>query len=339
MRLFDFNLIRAANLTCKSFLIIFVCFTLIFINNAKANFEPAYISTFKTEIHSLLDATRNEGVIVEDKSYKLFDKLIYQTKSSLEAQELLNKDDYSKNEAIKVLETIANTLKEEGFKIEEITFIAQALEQKTYDCDTGSEIYLSILEALEIPLNVYMVELPDHVFLKWRNAKESFNWEVLQSKVVSEEFYRGSYNFNQEDIDNKLFMRELSKKAVRSHNLQTLGLYFYEKHKYLAAIKSFTKAIDIDNINHKAFNNRGLVFNKLRIYEMAQRDFEAAIKLHPKLAHIYYNLANVYLRKQNYVEAYMNYSKAINIDPDFDLAKSNMNLLSSYVMFTGKRLL
>lgn len=316
-------------------LLVFTCV----LNSEAAASVVDYKALYDTEIHRLLDLTNKEEASTDKASYKLLENIINTAKLKLEEEHLMNKSNYAAYEVIKVFEIIADSLRDENFKIEEITFIAQALEQKTYDCDTGSALYLSILEALNLPINVYMVELPDHVFLRWSNGQEYFNWEVLQSKVVSDEFYINAYNYNQEDIDNKLFMRELNKQETHSHNLQTLGLYLLEKKKYIAAIKHFTEAIELDATNHKAFNNRALVFNKLGVFNLARKDFEAAIKLHPKLAHIYYNVANIDLREGNYLAAYQNYSKALKLDPDFDLAKNNLNLLDSYIVFTGKRTL
>lgn len=64
---------------------------------------------------------------------------------------------------------------------------------------------------------------------------------------------------------------------------------------------------------------KGVQLLKMKSYDSALNMFHEALSYNPKSSDAYYNIANIYVAKQNIDEAYNNYVKAIAINPrDYD---------------------
>lgn len=64
---------------------------------------------------------------------------------------------------------------------------------------------------------------------------------------------------------------------------------------------------------------KGVKYLKMKSFENAMLMFQEALSYNPNLSDAYYNIASIYVEKQDYDEAYNNYVKAIAINPrDYD---------------------
>lgn len=84
---------------------------------------------------------------------------------------------------------------------------------------------------------------------------------------------------------------------------------------YEYAVKSYTKAIELDLKNATYYNNRGYDYKKLGDYEKAIEDYSHAIELEPEISDFYYNLGAVYNKLKDYQKSLDNYNKAIDLNP------------------------
>jgi tetratricopeptide (TPR) repeat protein len=62
----------------------------------------------------------------------------------------------------------------------------------------------------------------------------------------------------------------------------TEGLKEYKAGRYKTAIEYFSKVIEKDDRNHKAWNAMGVCYSSLRMYEDADRCFRNAIAIFPE---------------------------------------------------------
>ena len=87
--------------------------------------------------------------------------------------------------------------------------------------------------------------------------------------------------------------------------------------------EDYTKAIELDPKDAKAYFNRGHAYNELNKYKEAIADYTKAIELDPKYAHAYFNRGFAYDELKKYEEAIADYTKAIELDLTDSDAYSN----------------
>ncbi len=97
------------------------------------------------------------------------------------------------------------------------------------------------------------------------------------------------------------------------------------------AIKIFQKIIDIDPEYFYAYDNLGIIFNKLEFYEEAAKAYLEVIRIDPKNIEVYNKLGVVLHTLGRNEEAINIYQKALDIDPKFAIVYYNLgNALSSF---------
>ena len=64
-----------------------------------------------------------------------------------------------------------------------------------------------------------------------------------------------------------------------------------------------------------AYNNRGTAHRDTGNTELAIRDYNEAIKLHPAAVQAYFNRGNLYLAKAEYAKARQDYNEVLQITP------------------------
>jgi len=96
------------------------------------------------------------------------------------------------------------------------------------------------------------------------------------------------------------------------------------------AIADFSKAIELDPADAKAYRNRGLAYYYKREYDKAMADFNKAIDLNPEYAEGYYNRGTAYGAKGEYDKAIADFNKVIDLDPEYALAYGTRGLAYYY---------
>ena len=119
-----------------------------------------------------------------------------------------------------------------------------------------------------------------------------------------------------------------------SHYL--LARYYQERGKHWEAITEFEKTLAIDPDNFKVLNAMGVSYDFLKEFERASECYQAALKLNPESANIYYNnIGQSLLLQGKYVPAIEAFRKAAAYDEDFPDARVHNNLGKAFIM-TGQ---
>lgn len=87
-----------------------------------------------------------------------------------------------------------------------------------------------------------------------------------------------------------------------NNDLQT-ALDSFKAGNYEKAIEAFNLVLEQDNNNPNVLNNIGLCYSKLAKDDLASEYFIKALSFNPKSVQTYINLADVYYRNKNIVEA------------------------------------
>ncbi|MCD8185600.1 MAG: tetratricopeptide repeat protein [Rikenellaceae bacterium] len=102
---------------------------------------------------------------------------------------------------------------------------------------------------------------------------------------------------------------------------------------FISSINNSYQKITIDSDPVNRLKNTG---TRTYNYDEAIHDLNAAAKLQPEFAHIYYNRANLHCLSGNMPEAYDDYTRAIELFPNFAEAYYNRGLVQIYLKDTRK---
>lgn len=89
----------------------------------------------------------------------------------------------------------------------------------------------------------------------------------------------------------------------------------FERGKVEEAVQHYTKAIEADPRNPKAWAYRGDCFYSLKDYKKAVADFDRAIELDPRSAAYFLWRGDAYLALQDVRSAYRDFSEGVKLDP------------------------
>lgn len=117
---------------------------------------------------------------------------------------------------------------------------------------------------------------------------------------------------------------------TRAIKLDNNELYYFNRgychdllREYDAAIRDYTKAVQINPNYAEAFNARGFIYDSQGKFEEAIKDFSSAIKADPTLADAYNNRGYSYNQTKEYDLAIQDFNKAIQYDSKFAAAYNN----------------
>lgn len=99
-----------------------------------------------------------------------------------------------------------------------------------------------------------------------------------------------------------------------------------ENSQYDQAIRDFTKVIEINPRDFKAYSDRGDAYREKGQYDKAIHDYTKAIKINPKHARSYNSRGGLYANKSQNDRAIRDYTKAIEINPKYAMAYMNRGL-------------
>jgi len=99
------------------------------------------------------------------------------------------------------------------------------------------------------------------------------------------------------------------------------------------AIAHYRIALAINPMSHDAYNALGnFYFKDIKRYGAdIQRVYQQGVEAFPKDRDLWNNLGYFYTQETRWPEAYDAYRKALEIDPDFDLARRNLRVAASHV--------
>ena len=97
----------------------------------------------------------------------------------------------------------------------------------------------------------------------------------------------------------------------------------------MGSIEDFSKVIELDPSNYKAFHRRGTSKIQLRDYESSIKDFDMAIKINPQYSDSYYNRGHVKNIIGNYEGSKEDFTNSIKLRPDDTDAYNMRGLVKS----------
>lgn len=223
---------------------------------------------------------------------------------------------YNKKEAIEVLKTIGDVLKEEGnFEYRKNNLLIEGLKKQKngkrfIDCDDYSSIYLVAGERLGLSLEP--VYVPKHVFLRCRlDDSGGFYWEPTLAAEKDYCFYKALLNIS----ENSVYPKILDENEFEAIHFCNLGVAWHEKGDYEKAIEYYKRAIKLNNDFAEAHNNLGVAYAKKGNYGQAIECYNRATSINPKYATPFNNIGVAFYRLGYLQKAVQHFEKAIEADP------------------------
>ncbi|MFD1551187.1 hypothetical protein DNU06_16735 [Putridiphycobacter roseus] len=203
--------------------------------------------------------------------------------------------------------------------------VATAYLNKAYKINKNlPEAYF--LEGLIYRSDYQETERPE----SWKRAKSSFQTAVEQNpNFYDAHIMLGVMNAaedNVEALDN--FNSALAIAPESTEAWYNKGIYYQEHKKYSQAKYCYRKIVALDTAFYEAYYNQGYIQNGLdKNYDSAIYFFEKATLIDSLSANAFNNLGLAHEYKGNDQMAIKYYKKAIQLQPDFALAKKNLDIV------------
>lgn len=187
------------------------------------------------------------------------------------------------------LRAIAASLRSNGFRhtYSYPDTLTEALlsETKSFDCDTGSLIFLSVAEELDLPLSMVEVEAPgysptrafgDHNFVRWTLT----NGDRIDWDPNDEDFRSG-------DAETDLYGFAWTREELLGYAHYLRGIHWEKIDELDRAIADYERSIDLFPRYPKPKNNLAWIFSSRRELAGDNRSAEAlalaleVVSLHP----------------------------------------------------------
>lgn len=193
------------------------------------------ISRHQTIGYQILDLEAELGVSTEPHKETL-DLLIEEARTAIQI-----KSTYTGEDAVGILRTIDSILRNNGFEHggSGLHLFHEGLGSKKIDCDNTSFIYLSIADALNLPLAA--VSAPEHLFVRFILNGKKINWETTSAKGRGNDYYKRWLNISSKSISKGAYLRDLTRQETMAVVYYNRGIAWAGKGNLDKAIADFRK--------------------------------------------------------------------------------------------------
>lgn len=197
----------------------------------------------------------------------------------------------------------------------------------------GKKIFKKIL----LTVGIFLIGLWSFLAWKqcgyWKNGMELFN----RALDVTKNNYLAHNN-----LGLALFAKGRTEEAITHYNealnikhggpdhilvYNNRGIAYSRLGLYQKALDDLNTAIGLKPDYADAYSNRGIVYSRLNCHQLALEDFNKAVQLNPDFADLYNNRGVAYAKLGNYQSAIDNFSKAIELNPHYSDALSKRGIV------------
>jgi tetratricopeptide (TPR) repeat protein len=292
----------------------------------------------------MLDAERQNGFEVSQSERKLLDAIIRSI-----MQKVQGLPTTTPNEVIRIFKTMNTVIKSYGITYGVESLLSTGLRNKKLDCDLLSYVYLSVADAIGLP--IYGMNAPRHFFVMWDDGTTQVLWETTSGSAQDKDYYINlefKGRVNSKSLDEGVYLRKLTRKESYSSALTTIARAMASSNRDKSALPIYNTAIEYNPKNVIALTNRGNCLQRLGNNTSALEDHNKALRLDPNYAvaltnrgvvktslgdfasaindhtnaitldnnnpQMYFNRAVAYNKRGQYVQAIADYTKVIELD-------------------------
>lgn len=182
-----------------------------------------------------------------------------------------------------------------------VQFLTQQLEEGDITADSRESLEVAI-QCLESAYNVQASDTPANFNL----------YEVYKSSV--------------ENAKPPLAPEATPEAKAEAEKLKNEGNALMKAEKYHDALANYTKAIQLDGRNAVYYCNRAAGYSKIGNHQLAIKDCHTALSIDPSYSKAYGRLGLAYSSLQRHKEAKESYQKALEMEPDNESYKNNLQV-------------
>ncbi len=233
---------------------------------------------------------------------------------------------YSKKQALELLNGIDSLLKKEGFIVKNNLLLSRCIDERIGDCDNYCTLYTAIAEVLKIPM--VPVYAPNHSFMRFYLDDNSYiNWETTRAASYDDAYYIKVLRISKSSLENGVYMKTLGRKEFIGVQYNNIGAHLMSGKKFSDAVPCFTLALQCYPKFSSAYHNRGTALYATKHLKEALEDLLAAAGLDPNRPSTRITLGDVYLDLADYKQAEEQYLAAIELEPGNYVPYNNIALI------------
>ena len=255
-----------------------------------------------------LDLERDAGLLPAPAPYAVLDDAVTRTHAVLGAQA---EGPWTASQARRLLHTLAGVVStvcpEQRADTDDGRY-GVVLETGVCDCDALSLTYLTLADALGLPL--YGVLAPRHMLLRWDDGATSFLWEPTTASEVEAD----AYALSEEARRQGTYLRPLRRPQLLALLYVRRGNHFYRRQAFARALTDYDQALALDEHAMLAYLNRGATQQALGAYSNAIADYAQALTLDPHEADALYGRGRALVYLGRHDEAIQDFDQALALE-------------------------
>lgn len=260
----------------------------------------------------MLDLEKKYGCEVGQSEKKLLDAIL---KSIM--QKVQGLPTTTPNEVIRIFKTMNTVIKSYGINYGVESLFSTGLRNKRLDCDLLSYLYLSVADAIGLP--IYGMNAPRHFFVMWDDGTTQVLWETTSGSAQDKDYYINleyKGRIASTSLNDGVYLRRLTRKESLSSAMTTIGRALAGNNRDNDALSVYSTAVEYNPKNVIALTNHGNCLQRLGNYNQALEDQNKALKLDPNYALALTNRGVVRTSLGDFASAISDHTNAIALDND-----------------------
>jgi tetratricopeptide (TPR) repeat protein len=203
----------------------------------------------------------------------------------------------------------------------------RVFQRKLGYCVGIAALYLALAD--EIGLPVHAVAALSHVFLRYDDGTTRVNIETFQQgATIPDERYAREHRIPEKSIRKGIFLRNLTPREFLAQVHNNLGVIYSERRRFEEAERQYEEAVRLDPRLPAAWYNYGNDLLLRGEHRGAARMFSRALRLYPTDVWALNNRGLARLKMGKHRKARRDLEEALQLDPGFEPARRNLEQIS-----------
>ena len=226
-------------------------------------------------------------------------------------------------------DTLVRMSRESPKTIYENAFLVPVLQKKQGNCLGLTSVYLALAEELKLP--IYPVIVPYHIFPRYDDGKVRINIETTaQGMNFSDDFYAEISKISKQAIEKGAYLKTLSTKDFLSAYFLALGSYYSGQGLYKKAKRAFQDALRLSPKLALAYSNLAFIYSYYGVSSGWSDAAKSSLAIDPDFLGGYLSLSDAYVREGNASDAISVMQEVVKKHPDIAFAQASLGELYLY---------
>ncbi|MBI4398455.1 MAG: tetratricopeptide repeat protein [Candidatus Omnitrophica bacterium] len=226
-------------------------------------------------------------------------------------------------------DTLIRMSRESPKAIYENSFLVPVLEKKQGNCLGLTSVYLALAEELKLPL--YPVVVPYHIFPRYDDGNVRINIETTAYGAnLSDEFYAKISRISKQAIRNGAYLKTLSAKDFFSSYFLALGSIYAGKGLYKKAQTAFQDALRLSPRLALAYSNLAFIYSYYGVSTGWSGAAKSSLAIDPDFLGGYLSLSDAFTREGKYADAISVMKEVVKKHPDIAFTHASLGELYVY---------